>query len=399
MLMTRKKSQRAESFLVRMVELISDPRFVHFENLIREPNIFQIVGRTHYERWHSAFWGWLLDPSGSHLLQHYGVLRLLYQLFQAEVTKPRCHCLDELARLLPAAEFTDFEVLPNERNASEISVSGVGRFDVLVTGTIRLPSGETRRVNVLIELKIEARTDFTQSRKYANWLFETHPDDINLPVYFLPELEESSTLTTGDERWFCVSYQSLHDNLLVPLLEHPNLNAKARPFIVQYVKNLRIPRRGIKMAITEEEKQAALALYERYSEVFDAITDVLVANGTIEQGTSDAEVRGRASGRIAVRIGTNVFSDTTVRLLFEKVLKHIVDDNLVARLPLPWGTSSKRFILTNETEAIHPNGRPFFYPAEYKGYTIETHCDRERAMIILRALCEKLGIEFDQVKC
>jgi len=75
-----RKQQRSGSFAQRLVRLISEPDFARFENALNEPNIFKIVGRTHYERWHSCFWGWLLDPNGTHLLKHYVLVRLLILL-------------------------------------------------------------------------------------------------------------------------------------------------------------------------------------------------------------------------------------------------------------------------------------------------------------------------------
>ncbi|MEI2691136.1 MAG: hypothetical protein V9H69_16070 [Anaerolineae bacterium] len=60
----------------------------------------------------------------------------------------------------------------------------------------------------------------------------------------------------GDERWYCLDYQLLNDKLLLPLLDHPSLNDKVKPFIVQYVKNLKIRHKGVKMAITNEDKEA-----------------------------------------------------------------------------------------------------------------------------------------------
>ena len=56
-----------------------------------------------------------------------------------------------------------------------------------------------------------------------------------------------------------------------------------------------------------------------------------------------------------------------------------------------------RYILTNEATPIHPNGREFFYPESYKGYTIETHYARDRAMKVLSDLCEKLELEFEAI--
>jgi hypothetical protein len=396
--MPSKKALKPDTFFLRTVELISDPRFVHFENLIREPNIFQIIGRSHYERWHSALWGWLLDPTGSHLLQHYALVRLLYLLFHGDVVKPTKNDLNKMAHLLSVAKFSNFEVIPNERNSTEVGITGVGRFDVFITGEFESSTGVKGRLNLLLELKIETGAKAEQSKRYADWLQNNRPNDYNFLIYFLPELSKTAKETVGDDRWFGVSYQTLHNELLVPLLAHPNLNDKVRPFIVQYVKNLRIPRRGIKMAITQEEKQAAVALYERYNEVFDAIFDALVANGTLDQSTSDLEPRGRSAGRIAVRINKKVFSDSTVRLLFEQVLKYLVDANILKSLPMPWGTSTKRFIITNSTP-VHPNGRSFFYPVQYKGYTLESHYSRDRAIEVLSALCEKLELNFERIKC
>ena len=77
------------------------------------------------------------------------------------------------------------------------------------------------------------------------------------------------------------------------------MNDKVKPFIVQYIKNLKINYRGIKMAITNEEKQMAVTLYEKYNDVFDSIYEALVATGTIVNGTAGlTSNRSRESGRI-----------------------------------------------------------------------------------------------------
>ena len=191
----------------------------------------------------------------------------------------------------------------------------------------------------------------------------------------------------------------LNDKFLLPLLDHPNLNEKVKPFVIQYIKNLKTRFRGIKMAITEEEKRLALALYEKYSDVFDSIYDALVATKTIDFSTSEVvESKGRSTGRLAVRIDGKAITNETVRLLFEDVLKYIVNAGHILTLPLPWGTSKQRYIITNEIPATHPNGRVFFYPVEFEGYTMESHYDRDRAMKVLGDLCDKLHIEFEPIE-
>ncbi len=392
-------AKRKESFCERLVHLISEPDFLRFENILREPNIFKIVGRSHYERWHSCFWGWLLDPNGTHLLSDYALRRLLVLLSDERTLKPRTK--PKLLNRLPVLEFGEVSVFPNENVSSETSVQGVGRFDVFLsakyTDKLLGKSGAGENLNVLFEFKIDSKPSEKQSRKYADWLLKTHSQDQSLLVYVTPVLSETSQKTVGDERWHCLDYQLLHDKLLVPLLEYPALNEKTKPFILQYVKNLKIRQKGVKMAITDEEKKMALALYEKYSDVFDSIYDALVDSDVIEKSTSGAVPRGRASGRIAVKVGRKVFDGPILGNVFEKVLKFLVDENHLKSLPLPWGPTNQRYLISNEPDAMHPTGRPFFYPLKYQGYTMESHYDRERGMQVLKALCEKLELPFEVI--
>ena len=127
-----KRKTRAE-FTHRLLSLISEPEFIKFENILSEPNFFKIVGRAHYERWHSSFFGWLLDANGSHLLSDYVLRRFLLLLLDEECLKAENHSEKYLATVLPVVEFSEIQVSPNENIPSETSVSGVGRFDIFLT--------------------------------------------------------------------------------------------------------------------------------------------------------------------------------------------------------------------------------------------------------------------------
>jgi hypothetical protein len=365
---------------------------------LSEPNFFKIVGRVHYERWHSSFFGWLLDANGSHLLSDYVLRRFLLLLLDEKCLKAADHTGKFLVNILPLVEFSEIQVSPNENMPSETSVSGIGRFDIFLTAQYSDDAGNVGNLNIVFELKIDSKPDGKQSTKYADWLFTNHPKDVNFLIYVTPKLLHDSESTVGDERWYCLNYQVLNDKLLIPLLDHPHLNEKVKPFIIQYIKNLKTRYKGIKMAITNEEKRLALALYEKYGDVFDSIYDALVSTGAIDFSTSDiAENKGRVTGRLAVRIGSKTLSNETVRLLFEDALKHIVDMGYIVKLPLPWGSSKNRYIVTNENPPVHPNGRSFFYPVAYKSYTIESHYSRDRALKVLGDLCEKLEVEFEVI--
>ena len=395
--MARRRTQA--SFTQELLSLISEPQFARFENILSEPNFFGIVGRTHYERWHSSFWGWLLDPNGSHLLSDYALRRFLLMLLDDRCLKACNHRQQSLLRTLPITEFSDVEVAPNEHVSTEKSVSGVGRFDIFLTGSYSDAFGESGSLNMILELKIDSTSSPEQSKRYGDWLLQNHPNDANLLIHLTPDLLGTSKATVGDDRWYCLDYQLLNDKLLIPLLDHPNINEKVKPFIIQYVKNLKTRYKGIKMAITNEEKRLALVLYDKYSDVFDSIYDALVSTGTVDFSTSDVEAsKGRAAGRLAVRIGKRVLSSDTVRHLFQDVLEYVVQKQHVLKLPLPWGTSKRRYIITNADAPVHPNGRPFFYPVQFQGYTIESHYARDRAMRVLSDLCQKLEVEFEIIE-
>lgn len=153
------------------------------------------------------------------------------------------------------------------------------------------------------------------------------------------------------------------------------------------------------MAITNEEKKMAVALYEKYSDVFDSIYDALLAEGIVDYSTSDTqESKGRIVGRIAANVDGKVFSNENLRLLFSDILKYLVDKDLIKKIPLPWGNTRQRYIITNEDSPAHPNGRSFFNPVRYNGYTLESHYSRDRGLQILKDLCEKLEINFEPIE-
>ena len=69
-----------DGFLHRLLTLIHDPQFIVFETQQNPPSIFNAVGRTYTETWHSALLGWLLNPKSSHGLGSFPLSRFLLLL-------------------------------------------------------------------------------------------------------------------------------------------------------------------------------------------------------------------------------------------------------------------------------------------------------------------------------
>lgn len=393
-----RKQNIEKDFTQQLLGLISEPNFVKFVNIFTEPNIFKIVGRTHYERWHSAFIGWLLDANGSHLLSDYVLTRFLFSLLDENTLKSVKHNNDQLFKVLPILDFSNVEVIPNEFTSTELSVGNVGRFDIFLKCSYfdKLNDIE-KNLNIVFELKIDSHVNGSQSKKYADWIFNNHPNDDNYLIYILPTLLSSSKATVGDERWYCIDYQILNDKIILPILDHPNLNEKVKPFIIQYAKNLKFRHKGIKMAITTEEKRLAISLYEKYCDVFDAIYDALQEAEAIDYSTSDIPRRGKKIGRIVVKIDNKIFEGKSIHDLFSKVLEYLVVNKKLEVLQMPWGTGNNRYIISNEPEPVHPNGRKFFIPVKYELFSMETHVDRKRGIKILDDLCNEIQLSFETI--
>jgi hypothetical protein len=292
------------------------------------------------------------------------------------------------------------EVRPNEWDHAEVTVDP-GRLDILIAALITYGDGSTRDLNALIEMKVDSRIRRDQSTHYADWLLSSHPEDVNLLIYILPpqELRSTSEATVGDPRWFCVDFQLLHDNILLPTLDHHALDPKVGTLILQYVQNLRIPHRGTKMAITAEERKLARELYEKYGDVFDGIAEALQAEGIdYDLEVAPAQRQGRASGRLAVDIEGGQFEGNSVGELFRACLEYLVESGAIRRMALPWGTGTKRYIIARGPNPQHPNGRDFFAPVEYGGYVLESHMERARSIKILADLCEHLELRFAPIE-
>jgi hypothetical protein len=391
----------ASNFLNKSLSISSDPIFLRYKNIIEEPNIFKIVGQTNYERWHSSFWGWLLDPHGSHSLKYYSLNKLLITLLDDKCIKPKDNSVENLNSILTTIEFLNIGVKPNEIDSRERSISDGKRLDIWISGEISFKDKIDKKINIIVEMKVGTKTRGDQSKSYADWLNKNHSNDINYLIYIVPSdrLRSSPEATTGDERWFCIDFQLLHDKVLLPVIEHPDLNEKVKPFIVQYIKNLKIPYKGLKMAITDEERQIARDLYDRYSDVFDSIYETLQYDNIGGYDTQEInKASNRSYGNISVKIENKIFEGSSVKELFGAVLKDIVESGKVEKLVLPWGTGRSRYIVTNDSDPKHPNGKDFFVPVTYNGYTLEAHVSRNGGIRILENLCKELDLKFELIE-
>jgi len=130
-----------------------------------------------------------------------------------------------------------------------------------------------------------------------------------------------------------------------------------------------------------------------------ALANILSQTAVTSINSSDEsqaikKISGRKTGEFGVEINGHVFSEKSLSVLFRQVLEYLVDNNLLNSIQIPWGESKSRIILTNDPNPIHPNGRAYFVPIEYKGYTLEAHYSRDKGLAIMKKLCNDIGVSF-----
>src|SRR5665213_2095843 len=206
--------------LNRITELLHDPLFIEFDLEQRAPTIFNAVGRTHTERWHSAFIAWLLDPKGSHGLVDFPLRRLIATLaIEDESTNTsRCICLESL---LTDADFSNAIVRPSERESTEHYEPTVGEFDVYVTG-ITLPANEPwKEIRLLIETKVKDKISKEQCNKYISFIegSKSQPSQaFTIPIFVAPtsyyEDDKPVVELFDDASWIGLDYHDLYKGVI-----------------------------------------------------------------------------------------------------------------------------------------------------------------------------------------
>jgi hypothetical protein len=92
-----------------------------------------------------------------------------------------------------------------------------------------------------------------------------------------------------------------------------------------------------------------------------------------------------------VQIGDNRIDAVSVRALYEEALKLFVEKHSSKlKSVLPFKTSGQRYLIA--VKPVHPSGKHFVVPVEYRGFHMEAHKDYKNAIAHLRMLCNRLGL-------
>ncbi len=255
-----------------ILTLVHDPLFVEFELEQEAPTVFNAVGRTHTETWHSALLGWLLDPNSSHSLGLFPLTRLLLFL-SIQDTLPTATRGIDLKELLVTGDFSSARVRPNERELTEVTVGDM-RFDVLIDG---IKAELWDEVQLLIEVKVKAKINSEQNQKYINYIEEQKKKRILiLPVFVAPTGKLKGTNVLGSETWLRVTYQDTNDEIIEPCLQHPTISQFGKFTLSEYVKTLKYRQQGGEpLSVTQKERDMANSLLEKHEPAIRALYEIL----------------------------------------------------------------------------------------------------------------------------
>jgi hypothetical protein len=93
-----------------------------------------------------------------------------------------------------------------------------------------------------------------------------------------------------------------------------------------------------------------------------------------------------------VEIGEKRFNVGSLADLYSQVLRFLDANGQLDKLKpyLPIATSKKRYLIADQP--LHPNGKGFIRPVEYRGYFMESHKDYKNGIISLRRILDRLGL-------
>jgi predicted type IV restriction endonuclease len=103
----------------------------------------------------------------------------------------------------------------------------------------------------------------------------------------------------------------------------------------------------------------------------------------------------RGGGLIRIRLDNDIIEATSIPKLYLKVLQTVVDNGRIKKLEIPWGVGTKRYLIFQGHNPMHPHGRAFFQPVEYHNYHMETHVNRASGVKYLGEFCAELGYDYE----
>lgn len=378
--------------LQRILELIHDPKFIDFKEEQNSPSIFNAVGRTHTETWHSALIGWLLDPYSSHKLNNFPLKRLLILLKSADLLSVEQRGID-INELLVNGDFSNSRVRPNEKELSEVSVADM-KFDIFIDG-IKL--NEFSEIQLLIEVKVKSNINKEQCNKYINYVNAKKYDNIfTIPIFIAPAslLDKSPDVLFGSDAWIPLDFQQIYDEVIEHCLLHPLISEFGKFTMKEYTKTLKYRLKGAEpLTVTNREKELVRNLFDAHESGIRALYEILSQErDDFQQLLTPDRI---ANSTIKIKINNTIMEASSIKKLYLQTIKYLFDNNKLNNLELPIPSGPKRYLLARQPK--DQNGDDFLNPVSYEGYFMEANKSRAQGLRDLVLLLGKCGLNMEVI--
>lgn len=226
--------------------LLKDADFEKLELMRNQPNIFEILGVSHYEIRHSHFLAWLFEPKGSHGFGDYFLKRFLLDIFQDErLNLEEFNYLGKLD-MLSIHNLLQEEIIVHRENFN---------IDILI---------EFNTTIIVIENKIHAGEGDDQLQRYKGSVLKYFPNKKPIFVYLTKYGDESSL----SKYYIEVSYQNHILEYLNDLIQYRSESIQEHVlfYLKDYLNNM-------KNNIMKQSEVNVLAekIYRQHQELFDFI--------------------------------------------------------------------------------------------------------------------------------
>lgn len=251
-------------------ELNELDEYKELKKLLNGSNLFRILGQSHTERWHSAFWSWLFDVNGSHKLGSLPLGYLFDYLSQLvnEDKKPKTN----YPSIPKELDISKIKTKPNEKDNTEETCNN-SKFDTFIDGQDIF--------TCIIEYKVGAYFDMKQIKKYYQ-ISKKNRWSNTIFIYVVPETRHEEfidfykDIEDEDKVWFCLSFQDLYNGVIKRIKKEMNNWDKQDPnalrnniLIDDYTHIMFMNQKGIKLAFSDSELELSMAINNKYRGFLD----------------------------------------------------------------------------------------------------------------------------------
>jgi hypothetical protein len=240
-------------------KLLSDNSFNTLKAEQNSFNIFETLGVSHLELWHSGVIKWVLNPKSNLDLGDWPLKRF-FSLLVIEGESKKAELSFDIADI----EGFDLGNMNIENEKYFSSPTGEsGKFDI---------HGEDDRFRLVIENKVQSKEGKDQTIKYYRHIKGLSDGKANILVFLTPD----STQEPKSQFFIKITYQGLCDYVLKPC--YNNMKESESKYILgHYINNLGKPlKEGNEFSIMAlPNKEQCTELYQRYKGIFEVMFENL----------------------------------------------------------------------------------------------------------------------------